>query len=287
MTDIALIGLGEVGRILAEDLASGGARLAAWDLKLDDPESAPAKTAAALTLRVGASAADAVRDAELVISAVTAAQTVAAAVAAAKGIAAGSLFLDLNSASPGAKQEAARAVEAAGGRYVEAAVMSSYPPKRLATPILLGGPHAEAALPTLSALGFTAAEVYSAELGRASAAKMCRSVMVKGVEALLTECLLAARSYEVDEEVLASLDDLFPGPDWPTLARYMIMRSVEHGTRRAEEMVEVARTVAEAGVAPLMSEATAARQAWAPQFAAALGEADLEDLLDAIRKRMG
>jgi 3-hydroxyisobutyrate dehydrogenase-like beta-hydroxyacid dehydrogenase len=286
MTDIALIGLGEVGRILAEDLLAGGATVSAWDLKLADPESAPSKTAAALTLRAGASAADAAKDAELVISAVTAAQTGAAAATAAEGIAKDAVFLDLNSASPGAKQEAARAIEAAGGRYVEAAVMSSYPPKRLASPMLLGGPHAEAALPKLQALGFTATEVYSDELGKASAAKMCRSVMVKGVEALLTECLLTARSHGVEEDVLHSLDDLFPGPDWPRLARYMIARTLEHGLRRAEEMREVARTVAEAGVAPLMSEATAERQAWAPQFVEALAEADLEDMLDAIRKRM-
>jgi hypothetical protein len=106
--------------------------------------------------------------------------------------------------------------------------------------------------------------------------------MVKGIEALLTESLLSARHYGVEDVVLGSLVDLLPGPDWPALARYMISRSIEHGTRRAEEMHEAARTVAEAGIAPLMSEAGAERQNWAPQFTAALSKPDLTHMLDTI-----
>ena len=286
MTRIALIGLGEVGRILAEDLGRAGCAIAVWDLKLSDPDSVPSRAAAACGVRVGSSAADAVSDAELVISAVTAAQDVEAARAAAAGIEPGAWFLDLNSASPGMKREAAALIEAASGKAVEAAVMSPYPPKRLATAKLLGGPHAEAFLPVAERLGFSGCRVFSAELGKASAAKMCRSVMVKGIEALLSESLLSARHYGVEDVVLASLDDLFPGPDWPVLSRYMISRTLEHGTRRAEEMREVARTMSEAGVEPLMSAACAERQDWAVQFAEALSEDDLKTMLDAIRTRM-
>jgi 3-hydroxyisobutyrate dehydrogenase-like beta-hydroxyacid dehydrogenase len=233
-----------------------------------------------------ASAAEAAQGADLVISAVTAAQTLAAAKAAAPGLAGKAIFLDLNSASPGVKREAAGVIDAVGGRYIEAAVMSPIGPKRIATSMLFGGAHAQAALGELQALGFSGARFFSAELGKASAAKMCRSVMVKGIEALLSESLLAARSYGVEDTVLKSLDDLFPGPDWPELARYMISRTLEHGVRRSEEMREAARTVSEAGLAPHMSQATAERQAWAPQFADALDEAELDDMLDAMRRMM-
>jgi 3-hydroxyisobutyrate dehydrogenase-like beta-hydroxyacid dehydrogenase len=287
MTKIALIGLGEVGRILAEDLAKRGAVLSAWDLKFATAESPPSRAAAELGARKAESALDAARGAALVISAVTAAQDVEAARAAASGLGKGAFFLDLNSASPGMKRASAEIVEAAGGRYVEAAVMSPYPPKRLGSPTLLGGPHAEEFLPFARDLGFTGMRVFAPEVGKASAAKMCRSVMIKGVEALLSESLLSARYYGVEDVVLASLTDLFPGPDWPQLARYMISRTLEHGVRRAEEMREVARTVDEAGVSPWMSVATAERQDWAPQFKAALGEEGLEAMLDAIRGMMG
>lgn len=286
MTRITLLGLGEVGQILASDLQPVGVTLSAYDLKFADTASGPARAATGLGMSLPANAADAVRGADIVISAVTAAQTLAAAQSVCGGLVKDAFFLDLNSASPGAKQEAEAAIRAAGGRYVEAAVMSPVPPKRIATPILLGGPHAEAFLPVARDLGFAGATFFSPDTGKASAAKMCRSVMVKGIEALLSESLLAARHYGVDATVLKSLDDLFPGPDWTKLARYMISRTIEHGVRRAEEMREVARTMSEAGVTPHMSAATVERQAWAPQFHDALEEADLAPFLDAMREQM-
>jgi 3-hydroxyisobutyrate dehydrogenase-like beta-hydroxyacid dehydrogenase len=283
---IALLGFGEVGSILAEDLSASAVGLSAFDLKFTDPRSGPSTAAQAAGIWAAPTAGEAAAGCDIVISAVTAAQTLAAARSVADGIAPGAVFLDLNSASPGTKREAADAIHRAGGRYVEAAVMSPAPPKRIATPMLLGGPNAEDFLPEARKLGFAGATFFSADIGKASAAKMCRSVMVKGIEALLSESLLAARSYGVEDTILRSLDDLFPGPDWTKLARYMIGRTLEHGTRRAEEMREVARTVAEAGLEPHMSSAAAERQAWAPQFASALGQQELDDMLDAMRKLM-
>jgi 3-hydroxyisobutyrate dehydrogenase-like beta-hydroxyacid dehydrogenase len=283
---IAVIGFGEVGSILAEDLSARAVRLSAFDLKFSDPKSGPSMAGQAAAVWVAPSAPEAVAECDLVISAVTAAQTLAAAKSVVSGLMREAVFLDLNSASPGVKREAADVIHRAGGRYVEAAVMSPVPPKRIATPMLFGGPHAEAFVGEAKALGFLGVEFFSADIGKASAAKMCRSVMVKGIEALLSESLLTARSYGVEETVLRSLDDLFPGADWTKLARYMISRTLEHGTRRAEEMREVAQTVAEAGLEPHMSSAAAERQEWAPQFASALSQQDLGDMLDVMRELM-
>ncbi len=282
MTAVALLGFGEVGRILAADL-TGVTQLTVWDRQFDDPNAGPTQAARAQGLPIPASGAEALHSAAVILSAVTAAQTLAAATAAAACLAPGALYLDLNSASPGQKSAAAAVITAAGGVYVEAAVMAPFPPKRLASPILLGGPNAAAAQPRLAALGLTGLSVFSEILGQASAAKMCRSVMIKGIEALLTESLLTARHYGVETTVLQSLDDLLPGPDWPQLARYMISRSLVHGTRRAEEMREVARTVTEAGVPAWMSAASADRHAWAPQFITAESAEGLTGLLDALR----
>jgi 3-hydroxyisobutyrate dehydrogenase-like beta-hydroxyacid dehydrogenase len=277
---ICLLGFGEVGQTLADDLAS--LHLTAWDLKFADPLSGPSKALAARAVASARGAVKAVAEADLVISAVTAAQDVAAARSVVAGLKPGAFFLDLNSASPEMKKQSAQVIAAAGGRYVEAAVMAPIGPKRIATPMLLGGPDAEAFLPLGQGLGFAGMTFFSAELGQASAAKMCRSVMVKGIEALLTESLVAARHYGVEKTVLASLSDLFPVGDWPKLARYMIGRSLEHGARRAEEMREVARTVGDAGLAPLLSAATAERQDWAALRKAALETEDLPALLDRL-----
>jgi 3-hydroxyisobutyrate dehydrogenase-like beta-hydroxyacid dehydrogenase len=258
---IALIGFGEVGQILGADLA-GVATLSTYDIAFALPESAPSRAVAAADVRAGSNPADAVRGAELVISAVTAAADLDAARSVAGALEPGAVYLDLNSASPGTKQAAAAIIEAAGGRYVEAAVMTPFPPKRVASPMLLGGVHGLEFIARAAPLGFRAT-VISDEIGPASATKMCRSVIIKGLEALLAESLLTARFYGVEADVLASLSDLLPVGDWPKLAEYMISRSQAHGARRAEELGEVSVTVAEAGVQPLMSRAAAQRQAWA------------------------
>jgi 3-hydroxyisobutyrate dehydrogenase-like beta-hydroxyacid dehydrogenase len=285
---IALIGFGEVGQILGADLAERGVNgLAAWDIKFSAPTGGPSRAMKEARTLAEGSATEAVRGADLVISAVTAAQTVEAAASAAPGLKKDAFFLDLNSASPGMKIQAMRLIEQAGGRYVEAAVMSPISPKRIATSILLGGPHAEEFIALARDLGFAGMKVFSPEVGKASAAKMCRSVMVKGIESLLSEALLSARRYGVEDTVVTSLSDLFPGPDWASLSRYMISRSLEHGTRRAEEMREVAKTVEEAGLSPLMSSACAERQDRAAAFAYALKEQDLHKMLDAILEGAG
>lgn len=278
---IALIGLGEVGTVFAQEWR--GHPIRAWDVAFADPDGPVSRRAAALSVSVGRGAADAVAGADLVISAVTAANTLAAVAEAAPGIGRATWFVDVNSASPQRKQAAAEVIEGAGGRYVEAAVMSPIEPKRLAAAMLLGGPHATDFAEFGATLGFGGLEPYSDTIGVAAATKLCRSVVVKGVEALLTESMLAARNWGVEDRVLDSLSNLLPG-DWHTLAPYLISRSLEHGTRRAEEMREAALTVSETGVRPTMSEAVAVRQDWAARHRRAATETELAAMLDAVGK---
>lgn len=282
---VALLGFGEVGQTLADDILRAGLNVVAWDVLFADPSSAPRKALATRSIERAADAPASVRDAQLVISAVTAAQDEHAARSVLPGLQAGTFYLDLNSVSPEMKQDVARIVDATGARYIEGAVMSPIGPKRIASPILLGGEHAADFLRIAQPLGFTGASVFAQEVGKASAAKMCRSVMVKGIEALLTESLLAARHHGVEETVLASLKDLFPAADWRKLAHYMISRSLIHGRRRAEEMREVAQTVENAGLAPHMSAACAERQDWAAQFKSSADQHSLEAMLDDIWKQ--
>ncbi|PWC82559.1 dehydrogenase [Azospirillum sp. TSH100] len=265
---IGLVGYGEVGRILAEDLrARGASRLVASDIKLGKPEEQPlVEHAGRHEVRLVADPAVLAAEADLVISAVTASQAVAVAEAAAPGLRAGTWYLDVNSASPGAKSRAAELVRAAGGRFVEGAVMTSVPPYRIKVPLLLGGPDAAGLAPALNGLGF-AATVADERLGVASATKMCRSVMIKGLEAMVIESFTAARAYGVEDSVIASLKETFPGIDWEQLGAYFFQRVIQHGRRRAEEMREVARTVREAGLEPWSAAGTAERQDWVADLA--------------------
>lgn len=280
---IALIGYGEVGQILAADLEAAGVRdVIVWDRLFASASSAPSRAAASANVRAASSMAEALKNRSLVISAVTAANCVSAAREAAGSMSPEAIYFDLNSVAPRTKRAAAEAIGAAGGRYVEAAVMSPLAPKRIGSPMLVGGPHAAAFEPLAREIGFTGIRVFDAALGKASAAKMCRSVMIKGLEALVTESLLAARRHGVDRAVLESLRDLFPNEDWERIAAYMLSRSLQHGRRRAEEMREAAQAVADAGVEPVMSLACATRQDWAADHRPERAPAALGSLLDAV-----
>ncbi len=264
---IGLVGYGEVGRILAEDLRGRGVTgVVACDLKLGGSEEGPLREHAARHGVELASHAALAGGADLILSAVTASQTVAAAEACAPAVRRGAWFLDLNSASPGAKQRAASVIDAAGAAYVEGAVMSAVPPHRIRVPLLVGGARAAELRPLLGLLGFNA-EVASDQLGIASATKMCRSVMVKGLEAMVIEAFTAARAYGVEAQVLASLAESFPGIDWDEQGAYLFQRVILHGRRRAEEMREAAETVREVGLTPWSASAAAERQAWVADLA--------------------
>jgi len=259
---IALVGFGEAGSILGEELARRGCSVRAWDILLADPSQQARMRHRIELARAEAadSLAHALRGAKLVISAVTATAAADVARDAAPLLASGQVFFDINSVSPGVKRANAALVEAVGAHYIDAAVMAPVPPQRLAVPMLLGGARAAELSTALNLLGL-ATRAVSAEIGVASAIKMCRSVMIKGIEALTVECLLAARHYGAEEAVLKSLAATFPSMGWAEAQPdYLISRVAEHGRRRAAEMREVAATVAGAGLAPHMALATAARQ---------------------------
>ncbi|MEO8151818.1 MAG: DUF1932 domain-containing protein [Rhizobacter sp.] len=268
LSNIGLVGYGEVGRILAEDLRGRGLAVRAYDLKLEHADTARDLRVHAQSHGIGLceSQADLASQADLIISAVTASQAVPVAQACAPSIKQGAFFLDFNSASPGAKIKAAELINAAGGRYVEGAVMTSIPPYRIKVPLLLGGPEARELLPLINGLGF-AAKHASDQLGVASATKMCRSVMIKGLEAMVIESFTTARAYGVEDAVLASLKETFPGIDWEKQGAYFFQRVIEHGRRRSEEVREVAQTVREAGLEPWSASGTAERQAWVADLA--------------------
>jgi len=253
---IALIGFGEAGHTFTQ---AGGWRESAraFDIKTQDEATAPAMRASYAICGVTGceTLAQALDGASIVLSLVTADQTPGAALAAAGGFPTGALFFDMNSVSPGAKQRNAQAIEAAGGRYVDVAVMAPVQPAALKVPLLVSGPHAEAGAEALLAIGFANVSICGDRVGAASATKMVRSVMIKGIEALTAEMLLAAQQAGVTDAVLGSL-----GGDWRERADYNLDRMLAHGLRRAAEMEEVVATLTELGIDPLLTRGTVVRQ---------------------------
>ena len=224
-----------------------------------DPAGAPLKTAGeSIGVSVASSAGDAVRETDMVISAVTAASSVDAAHSVAPHLTGNPYYLDINSVSPGRKQETARLLGERAS-YVDVAVIAAIHPARHRTPLLISGPHAEEISPLLRELDMQLS-VVSPAIGSAAAIKMIRSVMIKGIEALTLECFLAAERAGVLEEVTASLKNNYPTLDWTKIADYNLERMASHGERRAAEMEESAATLRELGLDPLMVDSTVKRQ---------------------------
>ncbi len=257
---ISFVGFGEAGQAIASGLRESGLeRISAWDILFPEAAGERLKSAGAtIGVRCAASAAEAVRDADLIVSAVTAASSLEAARSVAPHLFGAPWYLDINSVSPGRKQETATLI-GEKARYVDVAVVAAIHPQRHRTPLLIAGPHAQAVSPLLRELDMQFA-VVGPETGAAAAIKMIRSVMIKGIEALTLECFLAAWRAGVLEEVTASLKNNYPGLDWPKMSEYNLERMASHGERRAAEMEESAATLRELGLDPLMVDATVKRQ---------------------------
>lgn len=259
---IAFIGFGEVGGIFAADLKAAGAPFVRiYDLKLEDRALAPAmrEKAAAAGAEVALNVAEAMAGADIVVSAVTANAVLDVAHTAAPHLAPGQLFLDVNSAAPDTKRAAADIIQAGGAHYVEGAVMAPVTTPRITVPILAGGPKAQATADLLNPMGMKLTAVSDTH-GRASAMKLCRSIMIKGIEALIIDCARSAKAWDVEEEVFGSLTDTFPGVDFAKLAELMAGRVRQHGVRRAAEMREAADMVADLGLDDALVRAVAEAQ---------------------------
>ena len=246
---VALIGFGEAGETFVRSAGWHGVTRA-WDI-LPDRRAAMRE----LEVATGEDAAAALADRAFVLSLVTADAALDAARAYAPLLPDGALWCDMNSVAPDTKREAAAAIESAGSRYVDVAVMAPVD-KGMAVPLLVSGPHALAAQPLLEALGFSNVRVVGEDVGRASAIKMIRPVMVKGLEALSWECAAAAEQAGVFDEVMASLDGSEKAIGWTERVAYNRERMETHGLRRAAEMEESARTLQGLGIEPVMTRGT-------------------------------
>ncbi len=252
------VGFGEAGSHIAAGLKSAGlTRIFAFDIEPERVQRNVQETGTPLL----ASNLELAGSARIIFSTVTCARAKEAAEQTAPFLKPHHIYADLNSVSPALKQEIEQIIVRSGAGFVEAAVMSPVPLHGHRSPMLLGGNAAAAFAELLTPFGMRL-EVISGKVGTAAATKMFRSIIVKGLEALMLECVLAATPYGADERVFSSLSESFPGIDWKRLADYMVGRVVIHGERRAREMEEVAETLESLGIEPIMAEAAARRQDW-------------------------
>lgn len=261
MSTIGFIGLGEAGSAIASGLRDeGSATVFGYDSRQKDPEVRETAERAGVTLLHSAAAVAGA--AEVIVSLTNAGAAVSVAQSVEPGLSPHHIYADYNSASPKTKRAVAAVIAQAGARFVDCAVMAAVEPMRHRVPVLASGNGAHDFADFARGLGMHV-EAVGDQPGQAAAVKMFRSLLVKGLEALVWESIMGARRYGVDARVLASLPGELPVTDWTELASHLVGRTVVHGERRAAELREVAETLAAVGVDPLLAKAGAERLQWA------------------------
>ena len=251
--NLGFIGFGEAGLAMASGLKSvDEVAISCYDIAHDRR-----RCAEHIAVLVRNNPRELAESAQILFSTVTADQSIVAAGAIAPYLGPDHLFLDCNSVSPGTKREADALIRAASARYLDVAVMAPVHPLLHRTPLLVAGPDQEARL--LDRLGLDYRWVADS-IGSASVIKMLRSILIKGTESILTECVTAAEMLGITDEILVSAGKTLGIADLPSLADYMMERVALHGARRAAEMREVAKTLNELGLSGFMAAATAVHQ---------------------------
>jgi 3-hydroxyisobutyrate dehydrogenase-like beta-hydroxyacid dehydrogenase len=284
---LSLIGFGEAAQAFVKGWRRDGfgGVISAYDLKTDGDDHVARMDILADYKTFDVFQRDSVTEvfeyANIAFSLVTADQAESVALEATKTLSPGTFYFDGNSCAPDTKRQNADVIEAAGGHYIDMAIMAPVHPKLHKTPILISGAKADQALEILTGLGMEA-RIEPGPVGRASAIKMTRSIMVKGMEALMAEAMLAGRRAGVEDVVLASLEKSWPGFDWRARAAYNLERMMVHGDRRAAEMREVVKTIDDLGLPSNMARATVEWQRAIGAMALAAGPDDLAARLDMV-----
>ena len=266
---LAVLGLGEGGFATARGLDSQSGwrsgtgpaegrnrRLLAVDIALNDPVRGPMirRHAEEASAEVSEGYGPELGEAEVVFSIITCDQSEKAAASAKPFLKPGTLYLDYNSITRTIAERNAALLEEGGVDYVDVAVMGSFHHYGYRPPLLIAGAQAEKAAAWLRPLGFDI-EILPGAAGRASAVKILRSILMKGLEALAVEFMVAARHQGLLEETLACTGDV-DRRGFRDFISMLVQSHLVHGRRRHEEVELVNQMLRESGIEPLMSLAT-------------------------------
>ena len=288
---VAFVGFGEVAAVFSAALRESGVEVAAYDLLLDQAHGLVSLEGRALAEGIAfGPLAEAIAGADTVLSTVTTERAEEAARACAAHLKLGQVYLDLNATSPAVKRRIAAIVEAAGAGFVEGAVLGAVGVTGAATRILLGGARGQEAAQVLGARGLDA-RFYSAEVGKASAFKMLRSVFSKGLEALVLEFLIAARRAGLKEDLWREVCDLLERNPFEQVAANWVRSHALAHERRYHEMVQVAEVLRELGLEPVMTAATEAlfERSLSLGLAAAFAEKPetMDEVIEVMERKLG
>lgn len=244
---IAVLGLGEAGALIAADLAAAGVEVRGYD---------PAGVPTPEGVKRHDAARDAVEGVDVVLAVTSAAHAAAALRDTVAAMPRGAVYADLSTAAPAVQRELAAEAGAAGVGFVDVALMAPVPGTGLRTPALASGPAAADFVAAMVAFGMPV-EHGGDEAGLATTRKLLRSIVMKGLAAIVVESLQAAEAAGLAVETWDNVAQQLAEAD-EALVRRLVSGTRRHAARRVEEMDATAAMLADLGIEATMTDATAA-----------------------------
>ena len=257
---LGLVGFGEIGNAIGSGLrAAGLASVTAYDIAaFEGSFSALIQSRARKAdVELVRSPEELAQKSDYIVAVVPGSECVIAAEQIAPYVSAHHHHIDIGSATPAVKRRVAEILAARGASVADGGIMGSPLQDGLRTLVKISGPGAQAVRDVLVPWGMNL-DVVSTELGAGSGIKIVRSIVMKGLEALLIECALAGRRHGIQDEVFASISEFIDARPFMQNVEFFLSTDVIHSARRAEEATMSCDALEEVGIEPVMTRATAA-----------------------------
>lgn len=255
---IAILGLGEAGSRFAFDLAEKGVKIVGYDPNL----SKFRKAAESRNLQLGIdtpsvilakSNQEAAEKADIIWSVNLSTVSEAVAQEVLPVLNRDKIYVEMNTSSPQKKQKIYDTLKSSGVQYVDLAIMAPVPPKGILTPFWVSGNGAEAFYQSLKHLNLDI-KVLSDAVGEASKLKLLRSIVYKGVAAVICEAVEAGQAFGLKAYIREQIQSIL-GHEDNTLIDRFLEGSKTHAQRRMHEMDAVCEMLKSADIQPFMSQA--------------------------------
>jgi 3-hydroxyisobutyrate dehydrogenase-like beta-hydroxyacid dehydrogenase len=242
---IAILGLGEAGSHFAHDLSKMGVKIIGFDPNLK--HTLPPSVFLAKSNREAAEKGDII----LSVNLSTVSEEVAIEVLPVLN--SSKIYAEMNTSSPQKKQKIYDLLKNSGVQYVDLAIMAPVPPKGILTPFWVSGNGAQAFYDTLKHLNLNI-KVLGDEVGEASKLKLLRSIVYKGVAAVICEAVEAGQTFGLEPYIREQIKSIIGHEDDDLIDRFL-EGSKTHAQRRMHEMDAVCEMLKNVAIQPFMSQA--------------------------------
>lgn len=243
---IAVLGLGEAGSHFANDLVNLGVEVVGFDPKpIHQLNEA---------ISVKTSNAEAVQNADVIFSANLSSVSEDIANELVNALKPHQFFCEMNTSGPEKKLKIASILKPSGVKMIDLAIMAPVPPKGMMTPLLASGEFAFEFSEKLKPLNLDLSVLENSKIGDAATRKLLRSIVYKGIAAVVCEAMEAGESFGMESYIRSQISSLIGGNQ--DLIDRFVEGSRTHATRRMHEMDAVIEMLEAQGIEPIVTKGT-------------------------------